>query len=219
MLVWTMHIKKQLIKSAIASMAFQKLSPILALLLTIFSAATEAQIYKYQKPNGKMLFTDTEIFIPGFILLNRDEVGYETSSKTVNPISPAKFQTYIHQASKKFGVEASLIKAIIKAESDFDPDARSKAGAEGLMQLMPLTAKIYNVQNSYNSKQNIMAGTEHIKYLMGKYKNNLSFALAAYNAGETAVNKHGGIPPYPETQRYVEKVFKFKKEFDKENSH
>lgn len=193
------------------------LSFIVCISLGIFCFKLDAQIYKYQKPNGKLLFTDTEMFVPGFILLNRDEIVKEDYSRPVRPMNPEKFQSYIQQASSRFGVEASLIKAIIKAESDFDPNALSKAGAQGLMQLMPKTAKSYNVHNSYNSKQNIMAGTEHMKYLLGKYKNDLTLALAAYNAGETAVNKHGGIPPYPETQRYVQKVFKFKQEFEKES--
>lgn len=193
------------------------LNIIVLLLISMLSFEAESQIYKYQKPNGKLLFTDTEMFVPGFILLNRDEIVKEDYAQPKRPLSPEKFHSYIHQASSRFGVDVSLIKAIIKAESDFDPDALSKTGAQGLMQLMPKTAKSYNVHNSYNSKQNIMAGTEHMKYLLGKYKNDLRLSLAAYNAGETAVNKYGDIPPFPETQRYVEKVFNFKKEFEKES--
>jgi soluble lytic murein transglycosylase-like protein len=187
---------------------------IVLIALVASSSIVSAQVYKYRKPNGKLLFTDSEVFITGFVLLNPEEIVIEPTPRPIYKTNPLQFQSYIEQASIKFRVEEALIKAIIKAESGFNPNALSKAGAQGLMQLMPTTAKVYKVQNSYNSKQNIMAGTEHMKYLLGKYKNNLTLALAAYNAGETAVNQHSGIPPYPETQRYVKKVFKFKKEFE-----
>jgi len=179
----------------------------------------EARIYKYRSPNGRVLFTDQPLFDPAYTLINNDVMpSSEPDKQTTTPSArEKKFQSYIHQASVKHGVEISLIKAIIKAESDFDPDAKSRVGAQGLMQLMPKTAKSYNVHNSYNSKQNIDAGTEHIKKLLKKYNNDLKLALAAYNAGETAVNKYGGIPPYPETQRYVQKVLAFKKEFEESN--
>lgn len=182
----------------------------------LFAVECEARIYKYRAPNGKVLFTDQILYDPTYILIDNDVTPSTAPDKQASTPSARekKFQSYIIQASVKHGVEISLIKAIIKAESDFDPDAKSRAGAQGLMQLMPKTAKSYNVHNSYNSRQNIDAGTEHIKKLLNKYKNDLTLALAAYNAGETAVNKYGGIPPYPETQRYVKKVLTFKKEFE-----
>lgn len=180
------------------------------LLVSISISPLDAQIYKYRKPNGKLLFTDSEVLDSSYVLLNAHEIIPERKTST----KPVKFEGYIYRAAREYGVEPSLIKAIIKTESDFDPAAKSKAGAEGLMQLMPKTAQIYNVHNSYDSEQNIMAGTKHIKYLLGKYKNNLILALAAYNAGETAVNKHNGVPPYPETQRYVQKVQAFKRQFE-----
>ena len=183
---------------------------LVTLLFSISISPVNAQIYKYQKPNGKLLFTDSEIFDSTYVLLNAHEIVPEPRRSS----KPVKFEGYIYRAAKEYGVEPSLIKAIIKTESDFDPDAKSKAGAEGLMQLMPKTARSYNVHNSYNSEQNIMAGTKHIKYLLDKYKDNLILALAAYNAGETAVNKYNGVPPYPETQRYVQKVQNFKKQFE-----
>ncbi len=171
-------------------------------------------IYKYKKPNGKLLFTDKPIYKRGYILLNPKQLkGAPKNKRAPAHSGPKRFSRIIDDASRKFGVETSLIKAIIKAESDFDPNAVSRAGAQGLMQLMPKTARSYNVSNSFNSKQNIFAGTEHIKYLLGKYNNDLILALAAYNAGETAVNKYNGVPPFPETQRYVKKVLNFKRDF------
>ena len=193
----------------------QGLSFLILFSLIAFSTNSNAQIYKYRKPNGKLLFTDKPVYEPGYTLLNSSSIQTPSRSNSSKSYHPSKFQKFISAAAERYGVEESLIKAIIKAESDFNPDALSKAGAQGLMQLMPKTARSYNVYNSYNAKQNINGGTQHIKYLLGKYKNNLTLALAAYNAGETAVNKYGGVPPYPETQRYVKKVAKFKKEFEK----
>lgn len=191
---------------------FVMLTTLLSIILftLLFPSGTQAEIYKYRKPNGKLLFTDTEILDNTYVLLNAHEIMTPSKGKR----EPLKYEGYIYRAAREYDVEASLIKAIIKTESDFDPNAKSKAGAEGLMQLMPETARMYNVHNSYNSEQNIMAGTRHIKYLLRKYKDDLILALAAYNAGESAVTKHNGVPPYPETQRYVEKVQTFKKQFE-----
>lgn len=181
-----------------------------------WSENTQAQVYKYRTPNGKLLFTDKQVYDNSYTLLSTQ--SFSKNKKGANGSNnPAKFQSYIYRASKLYDVEESLIKAIIKTESDFNPKALSKAGAQGLMQLMPETARSYNVYNSYNSEQNIEAGTRHIKYLLAKYKNDLKLALAAYNAGEAAVNKYDGIPPFPETQRYVQKVFHFKNEFEMGN--
>lgn len=183
-------------------------------LLIALSLPAEAQIYKYRLPNGKLLFTDTEIFKPGHTLLNPKKIKRSKPAYRYGYSKPSKFQPEIRYASRAFGVEESLIKAIIKTESDFNPDAVSRAGAQGLMQLMPKLAKNYKVKDSFNSKQNIMAGTEHIKYLLKVYKGNLRVALAAYNAGETQVNKYGGIPPFSETKRYVKKVIRFKSDYE-----
>jgi soluble lytic murein transglycosylase-like protein len=102
-------------------------------------------------------------------------------------------------------MDAALIRAVIAQESAFKIDARSPKGARGLMQLMPATAQQYQVENIVDPKQNIYAGTKHLRYLLQRFSS-LSLALAAYNAGEGAVAKYQGIPPYPETQDYVTKV-------------
>lgn len=116
----------------------------------------------------------------------------------------------IREASKRTGINDALLKAVIRAESSFNPLAVSRKGAVGLMQLMPDTAKRYGVRNRLDPNANIHAGAQFLKDLMYQFDNNLTLSLAAYNAGEGAVRKHGNtVPPYQETKRYVAKVLHF----------
>ena len=114
----------------------------------------------------------------------------------------------IMKAHKKYGVEFSLIKAVIKVESDFNPEAVSKKGAKGLMQIMPDNFKSLAVKDPFNPYQNIMAGAFYLQQLLKRYEDKLHLALAAYNAGPEAVDKYKKIPPYKETQNYVKEVMK-----------
>lgn len=121
----------------------------------------------------------------------------------------ASLEEIFTQASETYGVPKDLIKAIAKAESDFNPNATSGAGAQGVMQLMPATARELGVTDSYDPYQNIMGGTKYIKQMLDKYDGNVTLALAAYNAGSGNVAKYGGVPPFEETQNYVVKVTNF----------
>lgn len=118
-------------------------------------------------------------------------------------IAPGPFGNLIHAAAEKHGVDESLITQVIAAESNFNPRAVSRKRAQGLMQLLPTTAAFYSVANIFDPAQNIDAGTRYLKDLLARYRGDLRLALAAYNAGPDMVERYGGIPPFPETQKYV----------------
>lgn len=121
-------------------------------------------------------------------------------------LNTAAYQAEITAAARQYGVEESVVRAIIHAESSFNPMALSHAGAQGLMQLMPATARRFGVSNSYDASQNIRGGVQYLAWLLKRFNGNLTLAAAGYNAGEGAVDRHGGVPPYQETQRYVARV-------------
>jgi len=114
------------------------------------------------------------------------------------------FAALIASAAVAYGVDERLVHAVIEAESNYQPRARSRTGAKGLMQLMPATARQYAVRDPYDPQANIEAGVRHLKDLLGRFE--LRLALAAYNAGEGAVRTYGGLPPFAETRRYVARV-------------
>ena len=126
--------------------------------------------------------------------------GYKPSRPT------AFYDGLIENAARRSGVDPTLIKSVIKVESDFNRFAVSSKGARGLMQLMPETAKLMNVSNVFDPEQNINGGAGYLSRMLKKFGGDLRLALAAYNAGPTAVSRYGGVPPYPETIRYIDKV-------------
>lgn len=116
------------------------------------------------------------------------------------------YNSEIVAAAREFGVEEAVVRAVIHAESAFNPTALSRAGAQGLMQLMPATARRFGVTDSYDAGQNIRGGVQYLSWLLRRFNGNLTLAAAGYNAGEGAVDRHGGVPPYRETQYYVQRV-------------
>jgi soluble lytic murein transglycosylase-like protein len=123
------------------------------------------------------------------------------------------FDPIIANVSRRYNVEQALVKAMIKAESGFQPNAVSPKGARGLMQLMPGTAQMHGVRNIHEPRDNIDGGVHHLRMLLDRYRNNVVLALAAYNAGEGWVDQYGGIPPFEETRSYVQRVLRFRQDY------
>ena len=147
----------------------------------------------------------SKIFASVGILLLIVLFPLETDAQ-VEPRQNKTFDKIVKAVAEKYNLEASLIHSIIRTESNYDPHCISSKGALGLMQLMPETARIYGVGNPLEPRDNIEGGVRYLKDLINLYNGRTRFVLAAYNAGQTAVKKYGGIPPYPETKNYIEKV-------------
>ncbi len=130
--------------------------------------------------------------------------GGSTATRNAEALRPL-----IQQAAQRNGLQPSLVEAVIRAESAYNPQARSAVGAQGLMQLMPATAKSLGVNNPLDPAQNIEGGSHYLAQLMQRFEGNKTLALAAYNAGPNAVQRHGGVPPYKETQQYVKRVLNY----------
>lgn len=169
-------------------------------------AAHAGPIYKYRAADGGVVFTDRDqARVPGDHTLLDVRKGWEYESKPLTAAQRDRFDPAIRYAARSHDLEPALIKAIIHAESLFDPSAVSSAGAEGLMQLMPETAGHLKVHQPFDPRQNILGGAKFLAYLKNRF-DRLEHVLAAYNAGESNVRKYGGIPPFPETRNYVSKV-------------
>ena len=156
-----------------------------------------SDIYMYIDSNGIVHFTNTPTSTDYKLYIKEKTQGIQQR------ISTKKYDDIIKKAQKRYGVEFSLIKAVIQVESGFDPKAVSKRGAKGLMQIMPDNYKNLFVKDPFDPSQNIMGGTLYLQRLLKRYKYKLPLALAAYNAGPQAVDKYKRIPPFKETQNYV----------------
>jgi len=165
-----------------------------------------AGIYRYEDENGVIHFTNCPRD-PKFKLYIRESKDDVENKSLFSPARDSnQYDSLIAEFSKKYQVDFALIKAIIRAESEFNPKAVSRKGARGLMQLMPETASRLNVSNSFNPRENIEGGVRYFKYLLSLFNDDLRLSLAAYNAGENVVAEVRSIPPYRETVDYVKKV-------------
>jgi soluble lytic murein transglycosylase-like protein len=185
----------------------RRAGPAAALALTLLAAAgpAAATLYSFTDENGVTHYTNVPsdprfARVPG-----SSPPPIPSSIPSAEPLAAEKYDAEIARASERHGVDCALVKAVIKAESNYDNRAISRAGALGLMQLMPETARERNVNNPFNPVENIEGGVRHLKYLLNTF-DDLKLVLAAYNAGENAVRRYGGIPPFPETRDYVKTV-------------
>jgi soluble lytic murein transglycosylase-like protein len=172
--------------------------------LVALPAAAEAQIYTWRDAAGNLVLSDK----PKDPSAQTYRVVRAGLFRTTRPVSPraAKYEHLIEEHAAANAVSASLVRAVIQAESAFNPRARSHKGAMGLMQLMPSTAAELGVLDPYDPRENIRAGVTYLKQLLTKYADNETLALAAYNAGPAAVARYGTVPPYKETRNYVDKI-------------
>jgi soluble lytic murein transglycosylase-like protein len=169
----------------------------------------EADIYVYRDPkSGVVHFTNVPVRpayrVPPYSSSRRREEG--------------RYDQTIRELSRQYGVEFALIKAMIKAESGFDPLALSPKGARGLMQLMPQTAALHGVSNVHSPRENVKGGVRHLRLLLNRFRGNLRLALAAYNAGAEAVEQYGGVPPFAETIEYVRRVLSYRQSYLRQGS-
>jgi len=185
----------------------------LPLLLPIPSSA---DIYKYVDEEGVMHFTDAptdrrfKIFMRDLKKDRKLRTNFKLGTCFRNPDD---FEPIVKSLAAEYGVDKNLVKAVIHAESGYNPNAVSAKGAQGLMQLMPKTAQGLKVTNSFDPKDNIRGGVRYLRFLLDTFKGDVTLALAAYNAGLSRVNQYGGVPPFEETRNYISRVLSYQKSY------
>ena len=192
-----------------------------AMLVALPYHSVHADIYKYTDEDGVIHLTNVNVAKgKKYQRVSESRTTTSHAKPAPRPVAspaasavtstnvPSAYLESINTACDRHGVDPALVHAIMKVESDFNPYALSRKGAMGLMQLMPQTAVDMNVSNSFNPEENIYGGVKYLRYLLDRYEGNVSLALAAYNSGETAVKRWGTIPPFPETQNYVQRIMR-----------
>ena len=184
---------------------------IFIILLLTLTAKAQADVYVYTDAENVAHYTNAPVHgqYQRLSALMEAEGSHNRAGAAIVKGNAAVYAPQIEQAAVEAGIDAALVHAVITAESGYNPAAVSRTGAQGLMQLMPDTAKRYSVKDAFDPEQNIRGGTQYLRDLLDMFDNNLKLAIAAYNAGENAVIRHGKrIPPYRETQAYVPRVLR-----------
>jgi soluble lytic murein transglycosylase-like protein len=175
---------------------------VVVLLMSLFVVIppADADIYRYVDASGRVHFTDTPTH-GRYDMYMKEEAPVKASNRSYLDI--------IRRHATSYRLEEALVKAVIKVESDYQPRVVSRKGAQGLMQLIPQTAKDLKVSNPFDPYENIRGGSEYLRMMLDLFNNDVELALAAYNSGPSTVKRYGGIPPYDETQKYVKKVKRY----------
>ncbi|MDH3656095.1 MAG: lytic transglycosylase domain-containing protein [Myxococcales bacterium] len=194
-----------------------------ASLLLVATSPASADIYRCKRKDGTHHYTNIrepgrrcQLVVRGSKRSNantsakkkRASASTASGARSKDPARYSRYSSLIDEAAQLYQLPHSFIRAVMRVESDFNPEVVSRAGAMGLMQLMPKTARSMGVSDPFNARQNILGGARYLRILANRFKGDLVLTVAAYNAGEGAVEKHNGIPPYKETQRYVRRVLK-----------
>ncbi len=197
---------------------YRHFSATCTVLFLLSSACSAGQMFIYKDKNGDVLLTNKKSYDKSLTKVkmtyypDSNMHTYKNWGNTESAVLPSyssnknAFDQIIRDAAQRHGISEGLIKAVMHTESGFNTNARSPVGAQGLMQLMPATARRFNVSNAFDPIQNIYGGAQYLSWLLKRFNGNTSLAIAAYNAGEGNVDKYGGIPPFRETQDYVRRV-------------
>jgi soluble lytic murein transglycosylase-like protein len=193
---------------------FDRLVLFIVMILTLSSSAAWASIYVCREKSGAMNFTNAPTGSNCQPFSLTESISYQSPSRKAG--DSTMYDLEIRRVGQRYQVDPPLIKAVIQAESDFDSRAVSSRGAQGLMQLMPETARELRVDNPFNPRENIDGGTRYLRQMLDNFNGDLTLSLAAYNAGPGLVSRTGGVPQIPETVQYVNKVLKQYKEYKRQ---
>ena len=200
-------VNQVVVRVGIKLLLFVTFCSVLVFFLVVSNSYSD--IYRYTDHQGVIHFTNVPTSSKYELYIK------ERPERSSNIYATNRYDDMITIASKKHGVSFSLLKAVIKTESDFNPWAVSRVGAKGLMQIMPENIKTLNIKDPFDPWENIMGGTRYLKQLIKRFDGKLPLALAAYNAGPTTVEQYKRIPPFKETENYVKKVMKYYSVFKK----
>lgn len=197
-------------------------TPLLIALGLCGPVSAGAETYVYREKDGTRWITDRTLDPERFTFIQK--YGRATATRSCQGVTPAileqraqRYMPAVIKYSEKLHIDPRLIKAMIAVESCFDPQAVSRVGARGLMQLMPDTARRYHVLDRFDPGDNLRGGIRHFRDLLDRFENNVAYSLAAYNAGVRNVEKHGGIPPFSETRNYVQRVVKYYEQYRRDD--
>lgn len=192
------------------------LASLAGLVAAISPASSRGDIYKTVGADGVLSFSNTKARGAALYKKTRERArnGAQVFLPTdTSPERYTRYDTWIREAAALYQIPEALIRAVIRVESDFDPRAVSPANARGLMQMIPETAERMLVTDVFDPRQNIFGGVRYLRLLANTFNGDLALTVAAYNAGEGAVMRHGGVPPYPETQDYVVRVIGYYRQY------